>query len=321
MKEVKQKLHDIITILALLTSFAACRRVAAAGGWFREPSSRAIIFGSFVSAAPLTPSISRPSSSSDASSTDKISGKSSSSATADNDMTSESCNASEDDQRDLMSSKTIHPDDPGLWLYHVETTTSTMDAAKSIVAEKKFTDGDHLDIPTSFLISASSQSNGRGTTQRKWKSSQRGNALFTIGIPQSSWMNDLKSKNDGFVVPLTLLPLKVGSLVAFHIQRALEECAAKSGETQHVMPRATVKWPNDVLLHSSPSNTHEKIAGILIESAEDWFLIGIGINVGYAPSIPTEGADYGRRASCLSQYCNAPTSEGAVDTVNGTLYS
>lgn len=122
---------------------------------------------------------------------------------------------------------------------------------------------------------------------------------------------------------MTLLPLKVGSLVAFHIQRALEECAATSGETQQI-PRVTVKWPNDVLIHttqigqSSYSSSHEKIAGMLIESAQDWFLIGIGINVGYAPIIPLEGADYGRRATCLSHYCNAPDSGGEVGSQDRT---
>jgi len=136
-------------------------------------------------------------------------------------------------------------------------------------------------------------------------------------------MKDLTSKNDGRRVPLTLLPLKVGSVVAFHIQRALEECVAKDGKTP-LTPRVTVKWPNDVLIRrpqnnpasSSPAQeSHEKIAGILIESSRDWFLIGIGVNVGYAPSIPREGANYGRRATCLSQYCAAADGgeDGAED--------
>lgn len=191
-----------------------------------------------------------------------------------------------------------------------------MDEAKSIV-ENKFAEPDEHptnngNVPTSFLISATSQSNGRGTTQRQWKSAQKGNALFTIGIPQSSWMSDLKSKNHGKMVPLTLLPLKVGSLVAFHVQRALEDCVANAGETAQAMPRPTVKWPNDVLLKSpQQQESHEKVAGILIESAQDWFLIGIGINVGYAPSIPSEGVDYGRKATSLSQHCRA--AEGGTD--------
>ena len=235
-------------------------------------------------------------------------------------MAPDSCNAEK--RRDKLF-KVAHSDDPTLWLYHAEETTSTMDEARSIV-ENKFQDDHDGPRPSSFVVSATSQSKGRGTSQRKWDSSGRGNALFTIGISQASWMKDLTSKNAGRKVPLTLLPLKVGSVVAFHIQKALEECAAKHGSLQPV-PRVTVKWPNDVLIRrpqidpssSSPAQeSHEKIAGVLIESAQDWFLIGIGVNVGYAPSIPREGADYGRRATCLSRYCTVPA-EGGDDAEDG----
>jgi len=220
-------------------------------------------------------------------------------------LESVSCEEKEDIQQQQSTSSPLqltHPDDPRLWLYHVETTTSTMDEAKNIVESYSKSNIDTT-TPTSFMISATSQSNGRGTTKRNWKSAQRGNALFTIGIPQSSWMNDLKSKNDGRMVPLTLLPLKIGSLVAIHTQKLINNCSLKSNREDQVRPRVTVKWPNDILLHTK-QGSHEKIAGILIESSYDWFLVGIGINVGYAPDIPREGADYGRRATSLSQYCS-----------------
>lgn len=213
----------------------------------------------------------------------------------------------------------MHHQDPNLWLYHVESTTSTMDEARKIV--ESITTTDHT-TPKSFLISASSQSKGRGTTQRNWKSSQRGNALFTIGIPQSAWMLDLKKINHGTMVPLTLLPLKVGSLVAQRIQQSLEKCIEEVNNqvVSKAAPRVIVKWPNDVLLKQSSSSStqssYEKVAGILIESAKDWFIIGIGINVGYAPEIPKEGADYGRQATCFSQYCPA----AAVDAGNDEEY-
>ena len=81
-----------------------------------------------------------------------------------------------------------------------------------------------------------------------------------------------------------------------------------------------VKWPNDVLLKQSSSSStqssYEKEAGILIESAKDWFIIGIGINVGYAPDIPQEGTDYGRQATCFSQYCPAAAGDAHDDDDN-----
>ena len=229
-------------------------------------------------------------------------------------MSSSSENAADECSTSLPS-RVMHQQDPNLWLYHVETTTSTMDEARKIVESITTTDDTDKSnaTPKSFLISAASQSRGRGTTQRNWKSSQRGNALFTIGIPQSAWMVGLKKINNGNMVPLTLLPLKVGSLVAQQIQQSLEKCIEEDNKHQGVSksaaPKVTVKWPNDVLLKQSSSSStqssYEKVAGILIESAKDWFIIGIGINVGYAPDIPQEGADYGRQATCFSQYCAA----------------
>ena len=271
----------------------------------RQSSSKAVYHSAFVSAAPPLPSFSRRS---ESTTTNEIPiMESSGTDTSEQHMTSsESCEDKEGIQQQQQSTSSplqlAHSDDPRLWLYHVETTTSTMDEAKNIVESYSKSNIDTT-TPTTFMISATSQSNGRGTTKRNWKSSQRGNALFTIGIPQSSWMNDLKSKNDGRMVPLTLLPLKIGSLVALHTQKLINNCSLKPNGDAQIRPRVTVKWPNDILLHPK-QGSHEKIAGILIESSHDWFLVGIGINVGYAPDIPREGADYGRRASSLSQYCS-----------------
>ena len=226
-----------------------------------------------------------------------------------------------------------HPDDPSLWLYHIESTSSTMDEARKMIVDGKFNNNndDAADRPKTFLVSATSQSAGRGTSRRNWQSSKRGNALFTIGIRQSSWMDGLGVKNNGRAVPLTLLPLKIGSLVATRILQALEaECLPKSIDDNNccgdgiLMPMVTVKWPNDVLLRNSTSVHHEKIAGVLIETYEDWFLIGIGINVGYAPSVPSDGDDRGRESTCLARYCHTDADDdyivGAVEEMVGVGY-
>ena len=269
----------------------------------RLSSSKRVYHSLFVSAAPPLPSFSRRS---ESTTTNEIPMESSDTSVQHMTLLEpESCEEKEGIQQQQSTSSPLqltHPDDPRLWLHHVETTTSTMDEAKNIVESYSKSNIDTI-TPTTFMISATSQSNGRGTTKRNWKSAQRGNALFTIGIPQSSWMNDLKSKNDGRMVPLTLLPLKIGSLVAIHTQKLINNCSLKSNGVDQVRPRVTVKWPNDILLHTK-QGSHEKIAGILIESSHDWFLVGIGINVGYAPDIPREGTDYGRRATSLSQYCS-----------------
>ena len=186
---------------------------------------------------------------------------------------SSSCDANDGSKSSLRNifSWSSHQNDPSLWLYHVDTTTSTMDEARRIIAGK-FDNNDEA-TPTSFLVSATSQSAGWGTSKRIWQSSGRGNALFTIGVRQFSWMDGLKSKNDGRAVPLTLLPLKVGSLVATHIQVALRECVPRTNDDDGDndgdgarMPMVSVKWPNDVLVRNSSSVPHEKIAGILVET-------------------------------------------------------
>lgn len=238
-------------------------------------------------------------------------------------------NVESSDETRTIQPWSSHPDDPSLWLYHIESTTSTMDEARKMIVEGKFDNSDDAaDRPKSFLVSATSQSAGRGTSQRNWQSSKRGNALFTIGIRQSSWMDGLKVKNNARAVPLTLLPLKIGSLVATRIREALEECLPKSIDDNNscdsiLMPIVTVKWPNDILLRNSSSVHHEKIAGVLIETSEDWFLIGIGINVGYAPSVPLEGDDRGRETTCLSRYCHTDADDyivGAVEEMVGVGY-
>ncbi|KAL3826317.1 hypothetical protein ACHAXA_003641 [Cyclostephanos tholiformis] len=257
---------------------------------------------------------------------------------------SSSCGVDEDVESSTSLSTpswSYHPDDPEMWLYHVETTTSTMDEARRIVEGKFALHREHDDdvdndgappatIPNTFLVSATAQTNGRGTSNRNWEGSRGGNALFTIGVPQSSWTDGLRTMNGGISVPLTLLPLKVGSLVAFHTRRAMRGCVPKvvRDDASKNMPGVTVKWPNDVLLRvddgndgplsssssssSSSGHCYEKIAGILVETSRDWFLIGIGINVGYAPHVPNEGDNRGRKATCLARYCRANDDETAV---------
>ncbi len=208
----------------------------------------------------------------------------------------------------------FHPDDRRLLLYHFESTTSTQDEAKMIAeslslgpskaaaSPQKKNDLDH-DVQT-FCVTATSQSLGRGTSGRQWMGAP-GNVFVTIGIPIKTWMGLRDSDGGrGRTVPLTLLPLRIGDLVASRVQAVLdEECGAMTTTRQAMPPDSsppmvTVKWPNDVLVDD------RKISGTLIESAHDWFLIGIGINLAHAPDIPTSGPDHGRLAVSISDLCN-----------------
>ena len=188
------------------------------------------------------------------------------------------------------SNPIVHPDDAKLLLYHFESTSSTQDEAR-LVAEQYVKQNNDDDIHA-FCVTATEQTSGRGTSGRQWMGA-RGNTFVTIGIRQATWMEDLKG------IPLTLLPLKIGSLVANRVQELLDEC--KASDDTGVAPLVTVKWPNDVLVNE------KKISGVLIESSSNgWFLIGIGVNLAYAPVVPTSGPNHGRTSTCVQDYCSSP---------------
>lgn len=199
----------------------------------------------------------------------------------------------------------FHPRDQRLLLYHFESTASTQDEAR-LIAESfpPSRDDDDESVIQTFCVTAGSQSNGRGTSGRQWMGAP-GNVFVTIGIPIETWTglknDDDKEGGDGRPIPLTLLPLKVGDLVASHVQHVLdEECGTTEAPrpTLSPPPMVTVKWPNDVLVDD------KKISGTLIESAHGWFLIGIGINLAHAPDVPVSGPDHGRPAVSVDDVCH-----------------
>ena len=196
--------------------------------------------------------------------------------------------------------------DRRLLLYHLESTTSTQEDAKVLVetnnsgnqeskaptlpSVEPLSLGEVTDNQVCFAVTATSQSKGRGTNGRIWMA-PRGNAIVTIGIQQSAW-----SEKTGLL--LTLLPLKLATIVAQRVEELLDSELDDSSSLPR--PHVTVKWPNDVLVN------REKIAGVLIETARDknnnyWMLVGIGVNVGYTPLVPTSGPNNGRRATSIRQ--------------------
>ena len=189
----------------------------------------------------------------------------------------------------------------GLSLFHFEETGSTQDEAKRIVLEKS-----DADLEAVLCVTATEQSNGRGTSGRIWMGA-RGNTFVTIGIRQSAWI--------ATKLPLTLLPLQIGITVAQQVSKLLvENCQHKNSKKHHHSqqqppPFVSIKWPNDVLVD------HQKIAGVLIESSENgWYLVGIGVNVAYAPPVPTVGPNHGRPSTSLNVYCTSANDhdEGAA---------
>jgi BirA family transcriptional regulator, biotin operon repressor / biotin---[acetyl-CoA-carboxylase] ligase len=116
---------------------------------------------------------------------------------------------------------------------HLRETTSTNDRARALAA---------AGAPHGTLVTAGSQSAGRGRQGRTW-SAPPGRALLLSLLLRS---------------PDRMLPLAAAVAVA-----------------ETVGKRAAIKWPNDVLLDE------RKVAGILAEARpqEGWAVLGIGLNV------------------------------------------
>jgi BirA family transcriptional regulator, biotin operon repressor / biotin---[acetyl-CoA-carboxylase] ligase len=104
------------------------------------------------------------------------------------------------------------------------------------------------------VIHADEQTSGRGRLSRRWFSPP-GNLYLSIvlrlDLPQE------RSVELGFLASLAVADA-VDALLPRHV-------------------RATLKWPNDVLVRDG------KIAGILVEQAGEAMILGIGLNVLHAP--------------------------------------
>ena len=122
-------------------------------------------------------------------------------------------------------------------------------------------------VENTVIISAKRQTHGRGRLDRNWISME-GNLMFSIVLPQS-WVR---------------LPMLLPACCAIAVREA-------------IYPNNSIlfKWPNDVLI--AENENPKKCCGILIEKYGDFYIIGIGINVEFAPEGNTVFP-----AACLKQY-------------------
>ncbi len=143
---------------------------------------------------------------------------------------------------------------------HFDSHESTMEAARREAPGYDF-----------LLITADIQTRGRGSKGRPWHS-PKGNVYLTLAVHKN------------FLPPnrLRLFPLEVGLV--------LWESAAACVSPVH-RPLLHLKWPNDLLLGK------RKTAGMLLESAGEHMLIGLGVNIVEAPLI----SDGGSHSACLTE--------------------
>ncbi len=107
-------------------------------------------------------------------------------------------------------------------------------------------------LPSGKVIAAREQTQGRGRLDREWVSSTGENLTFSIF---------LRGSYDRRKLPAASMAAAVA--------------VAELLEAEGLKP--SLKWPNDVLVNGG------KIAGILLEQAGDATIVGIGLNVLYAP--------------------------------------
>ncbi len=123
-----------------------------------------------------------------------------------------------------------------------------------------------------LAVIAERQSAGRGSRGREWNSGIGNVALSVLMRPA------IAPAQSG------MFPLLAGVAVVKAIAETLPD-----GVT------AMLKWPNDVLIGG------QKCAGLLIDAAQggtrvEWLVIGMGINVAFAPEVP------GREVTCLAAH-------------------
>lgn len=134
-------------------------------------------------------------------------------------------------------------------------TDSTQDAARALLRQQ----------PAPFVVSAAAQTGGYGRQARAWE--------HLPGNLAATWA--FQAPEDPMHLP------HLSYLACLALRSALITCGVSPD-------RLSSKWPNDMLLDGV------KMAGILVETAENAVLFGLGVNISAAPTVT------GRAATCLS---------------------
>ncbi len=139
-----------------------------------------------------------------------------------------------------------------------------------------------------LVVFAETQRAGRGRQGRRWSSAPGLGLWFSV-----------------LLRPCGTGPLAL--LVAAAVSRTVEEATGRA---------AGVKWPNDVLLDG------RKVAGVLIEAADRFAVVGIGVNVNHgAEDFPPElRKRAGSLALALGQPVDRATLAGRLLGRLGALY-
>jgi len=135
--------------------------------------------------------------------------------------------------------------------------------------------------PGNVLV-AEYQSSGRGRLDRKFEVPPRKGLTFSIAFNSDFWRENQ-----------TWIPLLTGSVVAKAINNYGKRNLVK------------VKWPNDLIVND------QKLGGILSESRDSGFIVGIGINISQSSAeLPIQNA------TSLSTHLEVNREELLVEILN-----
>jgi BirA family biotin operon repressor/biotin-[acetyl-CoA-carboxylase] ligase len=146
--------------------------------------------------------------------------------------------------------------------------------------------------PEGLVVLADEQVAGRGRLGRGW-AAPPGSSLLLSVLLRPAWL----APADAFLLTM---------LAGVALCAAVEQAAPV---------QAALKWPNDLLL-PTPSGPR-KAAGVLSELELDgdrigWVVLGMGINVNWAPQGVVDGRDLGQQATSLSASLGQPVERLAL---------
>ena len=135
--------------------------------------------------------------------------------------------------------------------------------------------GISLEVPHRYVLTTAFQSAGKGRLGRVWEAPSGANLLLSVLLREVAGPLHRVTKHLGLAAALVLLE-KYGL-------------------------RAGVKWPNDVVvtIPRDGADVDVKIAGILAQAVGNSVVVGMGLNVKWAP--PPEVAD----ATCIAELVSA----------------
>lgn len=135
---------------------------------------------------------------------------------------------------------------------------SKIEILERVDSSNSFLKNNHSIYPDGSIIIAKIQTEGRGRFSRKWISDVKGNLYCSILIKDTAWLSNL---------------VHLPAFISVVLRRTIVALVGNDIES------LSFKWPNDILVNGA------KLSGILIESGNGFFVIGIGLNIMKAPEI------------------------------------